>query len=178
VFPAHILQVFIATSPLFLFISILSALPINRGQFAPLLVCFGCLLANFCYFHSATNSTNFNFALRCAGSPAINAFSHFSISKKHKEFNLMVQPQPMELWTSLQMVELANSQLVTPAADFNNLTTENDSLVNNWPRRSFSIFIITWEWLQLPGFTLQLLNINFPIISMVYKPILIKVNNW
>jgi hypothetical protein len=181
VFPAHILTVFIATSPLILIISISSSLPIDRGQFAPLLVCFGCLLANSCYVHSATITDNFNFALKCAGSPAINAFSHFSISKKHKQFNLIIQPQPMALWTSLQIVKLANSQLVTPAADCKNSTTENDSLVNNWPRQSSSILIITWEWLQLPGFTLQLPHINFPIISMVYKPNLIildHIGNW
>ena len=79
------------------------------------------------------------------------------------------------------MVKLANSQLVTPAADYINLIIENDSLVNNWPRQSSSIFTITWEWFQLLGFTLQLPNINFPIISMVYKPNLIildYIGNW
>jgi hypothetical protein len=115
VFPAHILTVFIVTSPLFLINLILSALPIDRDQFAPLLVCFGCLLTNSCYFHSATNFLNFNSALRCVGSPAINAFSHFATSNKHKVFNFIVQPQPMELSTSLQMTKLASSQLVTPA---------------------------------------------------------------
>ena len=173
VFPAHILQVFISPSPPILFILILSALPIDRGQLAPLLVCFGCLLANFCYFHFATISAHFKFGLQCTGSSEIYAFSLISITINHKEFNLIVLPQPMALWTSLQMVKLANSQLVTPAADYNNSTTENDSLVNNWPQQSSSIFIFTWKWLQLPGFTLQLPNINFPIISMVYKPILI-----
>ena len=58
VFPAHILTVFIATSPLFLIISILHALPIDRGQFAPLLVYFGCLLAIPCYFKFFLNFPN------------------------------------------------------------------------------------------------------------------------
>jgi len=181
VFPAHILQVFFATSPPNLIISISFALPIDRGQLAPLLVYFGYLLAIFCYVHSATITDNFNLALKCAGSPEINALSHSTISKKHKQFNLIVQPQPMALWTSLQMAKLAFSQLVTPAADYNNLITENDSLVNNWPQQSSSIFIFTWEWLQLPGFTLQMPNINFPNISMVYKPNLIilgYIGNW
>ena len=181
VFPAHILQVFFGTSPPILIILISFALPIDRGHFAPLLVYFGCSLANFCYFHSATISDNFNFVLKCAGSPEINAFSHFTISKKHKQFNLIVQPQPMALWTPLQMANLAFSQLVIPAAYYINLIIENDSLVNNWPQQSSSIFIFTWEWLQLPGFTLQLPNINFPNISMVYKPNLIilgYIGNW
>ena len=173
VFPAHISQVFFATSPPILIISISFALPINRGQLAPLLVFFGCLLAIFCYVHSATITYNFNFVLKCAGSPEINAFSHFTISKKHKQFNLIVQPQPMALWTSLQMANSAFSHLVTPAAYYINSIIENDSLVNNWPQQSSSIFVLTWEWLQLPGFTLQLPNVNFPNISMVYKPNLI-----
>ena len=87
----------------------------------------------------------------------------------------------MALWTSLQMANLAFSQLVTPAAYYINLIIENDSLVNNWPQQSSSIFIFTWEWLQLPGFTLQLPNINFQNISMVHKPILIipdYTGNW
>ena len=181
VFPAHTLQVFFATSPPILFILILSALPIDRGHFAPLLVYFGCSLANFCYFHSVTISDNFNFVLRCAGSPEFNALSHFTKSKKYKQLNLIIQPKPMALWTSLQMANLEVSQLVTPAAYYINLITENDSLVNNWPQQSSSIFIFTWEWLQLPGFTLQLPNINFPNISMVYKPNLIilgYIGNW
>ena len=68
------------------------------------------------------------------------------------------------------MAKLASSQLVTPAAYYYNLTTENDSLVNNWPQQSSSIFTFTWKWCQLSGFTLQLAFIKFPIFSMVNKP--------
>jgi hypothetical protein len=68
------------------------------------------------------------------------------------------------------MAKLTSFQLVTPAAYYNNLTTENDSLVNYWPQQSFSIFIITWECCQLSKITLKLAFINFPIFYMVYKP--------
>ena len=114
-------------------------------------------------------SANSNFGLHCTGSSAIYAFSQISITINHKEFKLIIQPQPMELWTSLQMAKLASSPLVTPAAYYNNLTIENDSLVNNWPQQSSSIFTFTWKWCQLSGFTFQLAFIKFPIFSMVNK---------
>jgi hypothetical protein len=87
----------VTTSPLFLIISISYALPIYFSQFAPLLVYFGCLLAISCYFKSETISANFNFGLQCAESSANNVFSHFSTNNEHNIFNLIVQPQPMEL---------------------------------------------------------------------------------
>ena len=73
----------------------------------------------------------------------------------------------MELWTSLQMAKLAYSQLVTPAAYYNILTTENDSLVNYWTQQSFWISIFTWK------FTSELTINNLPNFSMVNKPIMI-----
>jgi hypothetical protein len=90
VFPAHILQVFIATSPPILIITISFALLIDRGQFAPLLVYFGYFLAIFCYFNSETISGNFNFGLGCAGSSANNAFSQFSITNNHNIINFLI----------------------------------------------------------------------------------------
>jgi hypothetical protein len=122
------------------------------------------------YFNSETFSANFDFGLGSSSSPANKAFSQVSITNNHKVFNLIVQPQPMELWTSLQMAKLASSQLVTPAAYYYNLTIENDSLVENRPQQSSSIFTFTWKWCQLSGFTFQLAFIKFPIFSMVNKP--------
>ena len=87
----------------------------------------------------------------------------------------------MELWKSLQMAFLASLQLVTPAAFYNILTTENDSLVNYWPQQSFWIFIFTWKCCQLPEFTSKLTINNFPNFSMFNKPlqkILGYTSNW
>jgi hypothetical protein len=68
------------------------------------------------------------------------------------------------------MAILASFQLVTPAASYDILITENDSLVNNWSQQSFWTFIITWECRQLSDITLKLAFINFPIFYMVYQP--------
>ena len=103
VIPAHIITVFVTTSQLFSIISIVYVLPIHCGQFAPLLVYFGYLLAISCYFNSEIISANFNSSLRCAASSAKNAFSYFSTTNNYNRNNLIFQPQPMELWTSLKM---------------------------------------------------------------------------
>jgi len=87
----------------------------------------------------------------------------------------------MELSTSLQMAKLASLQLATPAAYYNILTTENDSLVNYWPQQSFWISIFTWKCCQLLEFTSKLTINNFPNFSMVNKPLQIILgytSNW
>ena len=76
----------------------------------------------------------------------------------------------MELWTSLQTAILAFIQLVTSAASCHNLRTENDSLVNYWPRHLILIINFTWNGLPICGFTSNLAISNFPIFSMVNKP--------
>ena len=97
VIPAHIITVFVTTSQLFSIISIVYVLPIHCGQFAPLLVYFGYLLAFSCYFDSDTISANFNCGLGCAGSSANYAFSQFSTTNNHNIINLIFPLQPMEL---------------------------------------------------------------------------------
>ena len=108
VIPAHFIVIFITTSSPFSIILIVYALPINCGQFAPLLVYFGYLFAISCYFDSETISTNFKFGLGCTGSSANNAFSQVSNTNNHKIINLIFQLQSMQLWTLLQMAMLAS----------------------------------------------------------------------
>ena len=97
-------SIFVTTSELTSIITIVYVLPIHYGHFAPLLVYFGYLLAFSCYFDSETISANFNCGLGCAGSSANNAFSQFSTTNNHNIINSIFQPQPMELWTSMQTV--------------------------------------------------------------------------
>ena len=76
---------------------------------------------------------------------------------------------------------LAFLQLVTSAASCHNSRTENDSLVNYWPRHLILIFKFTWNGLPICGLTSNLAKYKFPIFSMVYKPTWIifgYITNW
>ena len=169
-FQTYILNHFATTSPSFSIISIYNALPIVCGCFKPLMDLFGYQLVLLCLLVSLHNSAIYNLALASAGGAAIIIFGHLSTSTKHILIKRIIKLRLMELWTSLQTAILAFIQLVTSAASCHNSRTENDSLVNYWPRHLILIINFTWNGLQICGFTSNLAISNFPIFSMVNKP--------
>ena len=116
VFSAHIFNNCVTTSPHVQVNSIVYCLPIDYGQFKPLVDIFDYLLAIFCSHDFSQNSVNFKSALECAVIAATNVLSQYSITMKHEIFNLIIMLQFTELWKSLRMAILASLQLFTSAA--------------------------------------------------------------
>ena len=112
---------------------------------------------------------------------AIINFGQLSTSTKHIFIKRIIKLQFMELWKSLQTAYLAFIHLVSSAASCHILRTENDSLVNYWPRHLILIINFTWNGLPICGFTSNLAISDFPIFSMVNKPTWIffdYINSW
>ena len=123
---------------------------------------FGSQLALLCLLVSWQNSAKYNLVLESAGCAVIINFGQLSTSTKHILIKRIFKLWFLELWTSLKTPILAFLQLVSSAASCHNLRTENDFLVNYWPRHLILIINFTWNGLPICGFTSNLAISNFP----------------
>ena len=132
VFQTHIFIHFATSSTYFAIISISTALPIVCGCFKLLVDILGYLAAFLCLLVSWRNSAEYNLVLESAGRTAIINFGQLSTSTKHIFIKRIIKLWFLELWKSLQAPISPIIHLVSSAASWNNLRTENDSSVKYW----------------------------------------------